>query len=90
MTERHVDAVTIRNARLMISCGLDFDHAAQQRVRSCLPGMDAELRLGDIALKTGMGWRAHRAAVALIQSRCLSAPAGQPLTLVTPLNNNLR
>ncbi|WAP70067.1 hypothetical protein [Jiella pelagia] len=42
MTERHVDAVTIRNARLMISCGLDFDHAAQQRVRSCLPGMDAE------------------------------------------------
>lgn len=88
LTEKHVDEVTIANARLVLSCSSDFDDEGRWIVRAHLAGCGTTVRLGDIGRLTRLGERGYRAAVSLVHDGILEAAPGNLLGRDTSLRNH--
>jgi len=89
LTEKSIDAVSIRNARLIIECCTDFDEAGRAIIRSVLRACGPRVCLGDIGALSGLQQRGFRAAVSLLHEGALSTPPGEALSPQTVAENRL-
>ncbi len=86
-SERGLTRTMIWNARKVISCALDFDHAAQEAIRRALSGLGSRVSLAEFDAIVGDGERGSRAAISLIQAGLLAVPAGGRIGFITELRN---
>ena len=89
LTERTLDVVSVRNARLIMECCTDFDEAACTIVGSFLRECGPRIRLGDLGALTGLQWRGFRAAVSLLHEGLLSVPQSELVCPETVAENLL-
>ena len=88
ITEKELDLATIENSVLVVACANDQDGQALDAVERWLGEASETVTLVEIERGTGLGSRARRAAVALIQAGRLTVPPGEVIHADLPLSNN--
>lgn len=87
VTEKHLTATAIANARCIMSCVGDRDQPAQEAVGVLLRTAGPTVTAGSIARATGWGSRAIRATYALIKVGLVEVTSGAALEAETELEN---
>lgn len=89
LTETDLDLVTIQNGAFVIECAKDQDRLAMEAVGRWLTLAPDVVTLTDVDIGTGLGLRARRAAVALIQTGMLAVPTGEIICEQLGLTNRV-
>ncbi|WP_102959325.1 hypothetical protein [Mangrovicella endophytica] len=89
MTERHVDGITVGNARLVLACARIADQEGQEAVSQWLQSAPEHFRIGEACAAIGPELRGYHAAVALVPSGAVVIPSGHRIDPDLEVRNGL-